>query len=176
VSVRKTINEHPAASASVGIGLCLLVGLLLVWQSFGGRSTALTIYAGKAFFSDDDGQTWFLDDVSKLPPYDHNGKQAYRALLFRCGTDKPFIASIAKYSDAELKDFAAHLAVMAQREPGRPPITEAPPPEIALELKKPGDTKWLDPHSAAAYQRLSAPLCPDGSAATTVQPADADAH
>ena len=35
------------------------------------------------YFSDDDGKTYFQDDASKIAPFDHNGKQAVSAYLFR---------------------------------------------------------------------------------------------
>jgi len=32
----------------------------------------------EAYYTIDDGTTWFVDDAQKIPPFDHNGKTAYR--------------------------------------------------------------------------------------------------
>jgi len=35
-----------------------------------------------AFYTDDDGQTYFADNVYKFPPWDHDGKQANMAMVY----------------------------------------------------------------------------------------------
>lgn len=181
MGIRQTINDHPAISGSIAGAVCLLVVALLFWENSGHRTTPLTQYANKAFYSDDDGQTWFIDDVSKLPPFDHNGKPACRAMLFRCGTGKPFVGYLAKYSDAELKEIATLTASLQQRTPGATPAFGGEP-DFPMDVKKPGDTHWIpgtaatNPQQAAAYQHVVVPVCPDGNAITAVLPADADAH
>jgi hypothetical protein len=182
LGIRKAINDHPAFSASLGAGLCVLMAVLLLSESGRpGRSSALALYAGKAFYSDDDGESWFIEDLSKVPPFTHDGKPAYRAMLFRCGTGKPFLGYLGKYPDAELKEVAALRAAQAQRDPSRPP-NFMPAPGMPMDVKKPGDTQWFpasagtDAQRTAEYRRMLAPVCPDGSPASAVSPADADAH
>jgi hypothetical protein len=36
----------------------------------------------KACYTDDDGKTWFVDSAYKVVPFDHDGNQAFRALVF----------------------------------------------------------------------------------------------
>jgi hypothetical protein len=181
VDIRSSINENPGRSTAIAGGL-LVVAAVVMWEIFVGASgSPLSAYANKAFFSDDDGKTWFIDDASNLPPFDHDGKKAYRAALFRCGSGKPFIAYLEKYSDAQIKRLAEQRTVDATRTPNQSP-GGAPPSDILMDVKRPGDRGWLpaadatDPQKASAYRNVLVPVCPDGSVITVVLPADADGH
>src|SRR5439155_23406719 len=54
-------------------------------------------------FSDDDGKTYFADDVYKAYPFDHNGKQAYRAYVYRAGSGTPFVGYLGREGGMEVK-------------------------------------------------------------------------
>ena len=97
------------------------------------------------FFSDDDGATWFIDDNTRIPPFDHDGKPAYRAEVFECGSGKPFVAYLEKFTDAKKQQIQAELADHPENLPG---LLQTP-----MEVKKPGDPKWLSPDAPA--DRLS---------------------
>jgi hypothetical protein len=166
MDIRKSINA-------------LLVSLLLIWRVFGGRSAA-EANQGKAFFSDDDGKSWFVDDDSKLPPFEHNGKTAYGAAVYRCLTGKPFVAYLEKYSDSQLAKIAAEKQEYAQQHPDSAPMTGVP--YYPMDVKKPGEPQWFPAtadgghYNAAAYQRVTKLVCPDGSSQVTmVRPSDNDA-
>ncbi len=180
MDIRKTLNEKPALRLAVAGAVCAVALALLAWQFSGGRSPDAG-YAGKTFFSDDDGKSWFIDDESKLPPFDHNGKQACRAAVYRCGSGKPFVALLEKYSDKQLADFEQQKKAAAERDP------KAPPPkgmslQTPMEVKRPGDSGWTpcpgEPKfDNAAYQKVVNPVCPDGSGTMTiVHPSDPDAR
>src|SRR5579862_9820782 len=98
MNIRKKMNEKPALGLAIAGAICAVAIAFFAWQ-FSGRRSVDAAYAGKTFFSDDDGRSWFIDDESKLPPFDHNGKQACRAAVYRCGSGKPFVAYLQKYSD-----------------------------------------------------------------------------
>ena len=151
----------------------------MILHLFRGRSAA-DAGAGKAFFSDDDGKSWFIDDDSKLPPFDHDGKTAYGAAVYRCLTGKPFIVYLKKYTPAQLTRIAAEKKDYAQRYPDRPPMTGVP--YYPMDVKKPGESQWIHATAeggkfdAAEYQRVTKLVCPDGSSQiTAVRPADSDA-
>ena len=73
----------PAFAPAAGIGIAVLVvgGILIALQLRGGPNSNAGLpqaAGGKGFFTDDDGATFYVDDITNIPPYDHNGKKAYR--------------------------------------------------------------------------------------------------
>jgi len=179
MDIRKSINDSPRLGAGIAAA-AVLASLLIIWHVFGGRSAA-EADAHKAFYSDDDGKTWFIDDDSKLPPFDHDGKTAYGAAVYRCLTGKPFIVYLKKYTPAQLTRIAAEIKDYADRHPGSPPSTGVD--YYPMDVKKPGESRWIPAtaegghYDAAAYQRVTKLVCPDGSSQiTVVRPSDSDAE
>jgi hypothetical protein len=50
-----------------------------------------------AFYSDDDGQTYFKDSIYRLAPFDHNGKIADIAVVCTDGT-RNFVGYLERYT------------------------------------------------------------------------------
>ena len=83
----------------IGVGVLVFGALLIAFQLHGSGSSVAASTSTKAFFSNDDGKTWFTDLATKLPPFDHSGSQAYRVEVFRCGpSGKPFVVCLESYS------------------------------------------------------------------------------
>lgn len=55
-------------------GVIFLAIAAIIWQGFGDRRRL--VINTTMFYSDDDGKTWFVDDMTRIPPFDHNGKQS----------------------------------------------------------------------------------------------------
>lgn len=163
LGVRERINDNRGIT-SVIVGIIVLCALAL------GLRGACSPYgdAGggfqRAFFSIDDGQTWFPDDASKIPPIEHEGKTAYRVKVFKCPDGKEFVSHLERYNpdakkriEAVVRDGSAKSggAMIPDMELGR-----------ALEVKKPGEKKWIrwTPETSEQYTRTMSPKCPDGSA------------
>ncbi len=166
MGIRQTINQSPKLTGVIAGVIALLALFLIAWNLFG-HGNAQNTYRGKTFFSDDDGGTWFIDDASRLPPFDHNGKTAYRAVLYRCGSGKPFVAYLGKYSDAQLARMDEMKKEIAARDPGEDP--ERLVANLPMDVKKPGDSKWeagFAPKGAnydpAAYEKVTTVVCPQG--------------
>src|SRR5438045_2449836 len=109
MSIREKMNKHPMASTVITI-VGLAAGLyLVIWAQrfFGPPSIAVT----KAYYTTDEGKTYFADDLDKIYPFDHGGKQAYRAVVFRCNHDeKPFVVAIMRINDAGRSKFAEYYS------------------------------------------------------------------
>jgi hypothetical protein len=164
MGIRETLEKNRTA-VIVLVALLIVICLgVIYWEAQGPRQ-AVVLLAGKVFYSDDDGQSWFFDDSSKGSPFDHHGKQAYRALVFRCPGGGPFVAFLAKYSDQQKAQDAADLT---HAPPGTPSRLLGMVPQ---DLKKPGDSKWetVARPSETGYPQVK---CPDGQVATLVQPTD----
>lgn len=180
MNIRETINQKPKLTVIVASTISLLAVFVVIWDLFGTRASARKTYAGKTFFSDDDGQTWFIDEESHLPPFDHNGKTAYRAVLYRCGSGKPFVAFLGKYSDAQFARMAEMKKQIADRDSGEDP--ERLFTSIPMDVKKPGDSKWVvglapkvGTYDGRAYEKITTVVCPEGSGTPVmVQVSDSD--
>jgi hypothetical protein len=152
--MRELINKYPLAAGAFVV-VALAVGVIAVLRGAGGRSNTI---AGGAFYTDDDGKSYFVDDAAKVTPFDHNGKPAVKAYVFSCG-GKRSVHYIERLTDVGQKAAQDSL----QKSGGHTfeiPDTLAP---RAYEYKRPGEAAWR--------YKIPGPLdCPDGKPAELVTP------
>jgi hypothetical protein len=163
------MNERPTIKISAAV-LVIALAAIAIWSHF--RSPEAR-NSGKTFFSDNDGQTWFLDSDQLIPPFDHNGKQAVAAKVYRCGWSKPFVGFLEKYSDAQ----RALVEQSRQSQLNHDATARTPMVlETSMDVKKPGDPNWVRGGSEpAVYLKVTTVVCPDGSGTPTiVRPSDTD--
>jgi hypothetical protein len=132
-----------------------MITAVLIWQS---RSRNGAIEA-KAFYTDDDGRTWFVDDAAKLSPFDHQGKLAFRCYVYQTAQGMKFVVCEAKLPDEQRK------ALINADTKGRPPLM---PSNAKLLLKQPGETEWHDGGPAEALRIFEHIKAPDGSGSVTL--------
>ena len=118
----------------------------------------------KAFYSTDDGKTWFADDDDKIFPFDYNGQQAYRVDVYKRSDGNEFVADIERYTDSAR---AKLTALRAQPNPDSRAIASVI--DSGLQIKRPGDTKWYSVHSEQGSD-IMALSSPDGSPVVGVTP------
>jgi hypothetical protein len=168
VGVRQWLNQNSKFAIGAVVGAVIVTvasAAAVIWWS--GNRPDGAAHANLAFFSVDDGKTWFPEDLKQLPPFDKDGKQALRAYVFRCGDGgKPFVACLARYAPQTRKQLAALHA-----RDGRPvdPLILRQLELDGLEVKAPGQSAWLRRSNPRA-EELIMPTCPDGSAAQPVMP------
>jgi hypothetical protein len=160
--VRETLNKHKGVAAAVAVVLLGAGVALAIWANGSGIPGPLK----RAYYSDDDGKTYFADDFDKIYPFDHNGKQAYRASVCQCSSGKPFVLYLQRLTDST-KSQLMNLS------------SKANDPEVAatianlrsngIELKKPGGTKWISPANAGPEDAIT-PSCPGGGVAREIYP------
>lgn len=102
----------------------------------------------RAYYSDDDGKTYFADDVKQGFSFDHGGNTAYRAFVYRCNSGKPFVGLLARTTEPSGPKPADPNPV-GKRQAGPPP---------PMEVRKPGTTKWVSTLSPE-YQPLLQSVC-----------------
>lgn len=164
MGIRQTMNENPGVSIGVTAGIILLVIVVIVWELAGGKKSNGVANLNQSFFSTDDGKTFFADDVSKLPPFMKDGKPAYKAVVFRCGTGQPFVAYLERFTEDGKKK-----AEEARQKTGRPYGGMA---AGLLEVKKPGQPNWvrLNGESSKQWSEIMKVTCPDGGSPEPVLP------
>ena len=99
-------------SGRYGIGvavLALMVGVLLLAFQLQGRTSGAAPAASKAFYTDD-GKNFFKDTINKVPPFDHNGKMAYRADVFKGADGKEFVGLVYRYTANGKRDIENYIA------------------------------------------------------------------
>ena len=107
--MRERLNENKKLGLGVVAAIFLLAIALLGLQLRGGGSN-IPPPPTTAFFTDDNGKTFFKDDINKLAPFDHNGKQAYRADVFRNPDGREYVGLIYRFTDAGRKEMEAYLS------------------------------------------------------------------
>jgi hypothetical protein len=156
MTVRETLNRRPWATGAFFASAVVLLAMIGLHACGGPPKRAAG--PGKAFFTVDDGKTWFADDATKLPPFDHEGKTAYRAQVFRCGTGEAFVGFMESYSSENQKQLQAAV------DSHSPDLVDLES-ELHAMVKKPGDARWVtfSPGADAEYRKVLLATCPDGS-------------
>ncbi|HEV2295217.1 MAG TPA: hypothetical protein VGR35_15295 [Tepidisphaeraceae bacterium] len=114
------------------------------------------IVPASAYFTTDDGQTWFADDINKIPPFEKDGKPAYRVYVYRAADGRQFVSHLERYTP-EAKEKMEEA--MRPGGGGADPVLMDEVMLDGIEVKKPGDKEWVkqsDPRAAKAME-LKAP-------------------
>jgi hypothetical protein len=154
--VREKINQHRRATAGIVVAVVALVSSVIVMQVLAGRR-AFPTSAPEAFFSVDDGQTFFAASSENVAPFDFQGKQAVRAYVFECA-GKRFVGYVERYT------IPARATLINEKKST---------PELQIhgrELKKPGEATWVSSGDFAAIAKVTDVRCPDGRAPEPVEP------
>lgn len=157
MGVRQWFNENPRMTAGIAAAVVLVAVGLVVVQVLASRPK-IQSNLPDAYFTDDDGKTFFTANSASVAPFDRYGRPAVRAYVYECGGQR-FVGYLERYN-AE-----AHKAMLAG--------TATPQHQIyGRELKRPGETKWLKSGDFAAVDQLAEVKCPHGGAHGTPQPVE----
>ena len=141
MGVRQFLNKNKPVAYTLVVVLLAGTAALVYWLN----GDAMPSNLQKAFYSDDDGKNWFVDSISRVPPFDHGGKQAYMAMVYKAGSNPPFVAYLLSFTPEGQKKLQALYAL--PKSPG----TDAQAGQIkdATSLvKKPGSSEWVPMTSA----------------------------
>ena len=88
-------DEKKKYGFGVAAAVLLIAAVALGYQLVGGRENGAAAPVAKtAFYTDDGGKSFFKDDINKIPPFDHNGKQALRCDVFTDPSGKQFVGLV----------------------------------------------------------------------------------
>jgi hypothetical protein len=164
MGIRETINQKPQI-VTLATVLIIVVALgYIVFQFIGGSGSpsGSASSSGDAFYSTDDGKTYFADDASNMPPFEKNGQKAYRAYVFTCdGGKTKFVSYLERIPDAAMAEINKLKAQRGQNAPPPSPSMLAMIAQQSVEIKQPGQAKWISKRDPAA-QAILAVKCPDG--------------
>jgi hypothetical protein len=165
VGIRETLQKRPSLAAAAA-GVMIVGGAIAIYvqaRDFGSSGE------GRAFFTTDDGKTFFADRNTRLAPFEKDGKQAVRAHVFECGGQR-VVGYLSCYRPEAIR---ATQEPKAARDAGQPP----PNPQAlaavgtaGLLLKRPGDPGWVSQADAALATQVRLFRCPDGSTPEELEP------
>jgi len=133
----------------------LIFGLLVIGRQLFGGGSRLVVSA-RMYFSDDDGKTYFVDRGDRITPFDHNGQPAVGAVVYRCGTGKPFVTFLMRYTDDARTELEAAQARSSDE--FRRAVLSA---QRQVEVKQPGGRDWVSIDSVEG-RKIIGPKCPNG--------------
>ncbi len=161
MGIREQLNQNPAITTGVTIGIIVIALGFIVWQLFGGSGGPSPVT--EMYYTVDDGQTRFADDATKVAPFDHDGKEAVRCYVFKCSDGKEFVAYMERMTkDAKAKYEAAVKAQQNPNENGQAMMEAEMLAIEGTEVKKPGESKWVRRNSPEG-ERVTIINCPDGN-------------
>jgi hypothetical protein len=166
--LREYIEAHRwIFGASAAVGMMLIAVLYWRWNT---RPNDVTRSLTLAWYTADDGKTWYSDDKSLTPPFDRDGKTSVRAFVFTCDEDKhEFVGYLERYTPEAKQAIENSLtAVKTEKEPPPAGLFDTLA-KTGIEVKRPGDSTWINVSSpkAASIRKVA---CPAGQTLQPVYP------
>lgn len=153
--IRETLEKHKKAATAAAVCLLMTGIAAMIWAN----SSGIPGPQKRAYYSDDDGKNFFVDDFDRIFPFDHNGKPAYRATVCQCSNGKPFVAFLLRYTDSAK---AQLTALSGKSNDPEAASTIAYLHANGTEMRRPGDTKWVSQNNPGSGDALTI-KCPDGN-------------
>jgi len=161
--IRQRIGEKKGAGVALGVGLILVAAIALAVQHMPEKKADLN----QAFFTTDDGETWFADSAYRVAPFEHAGKEAVIAQVYSyAGGNKQFCAYLAKYTpEAKQKLEPAIAKAKANNEPPSSAalFRDHNFMKSAMLVKARGTTQPWVPMTDPKAQEIMSIRSPDGS-------------
>jgi hypothetical protein len=163
MGIREKVSEKPGIVLAIVIA-CVLAAAGIVAATFWPQKKA---DLSQAFYSDDDGVTWFSGSTYLVPPFEHNGKTAVVAEVYSYDDGKKlFCAYLARFTEKAKTQLEGALAD-AQRN-GKSPESVglyADPNFMknGTEVKLPGSNNPWIPYNDPRAREIFSIHSPDGT-------------
>lgn len=161
--------RRPGVKAAVGVAILLLA--LGGWSLFGRSPAEMSSPPNpdRAWYTIDDGKTWFADAADKITPFEKDGKQACRVYLHSFDGGKTTVATkLERFTDKAAKALTSiRAAILKSHEPvieDREAEWHTP---ACVEIKRPGETLWKSAASEAAVKSCN-PVDPKNPSAVAM--------
>ena len=162
MGIRETLNRNPAITTGGTLLIIVIaVGFIIYSSISGGAPKPPT----QAYFSTDDGKTYFADDINKIAPFQKDGKEAVKAYVFSCDNGKnPFVAYLERFTPeakAQVEKFNEEM----KKNPNQPPSDPGMMGmlyQTGTEVKKPGGKTWVKMNDFQQFGQITMINCPNG--------------
>jgi hypothetical protein len=157
MSARVFLNRHPVLTVVLVLVLTALAVTSIVYQLR--PESEISQIPLRDYYTVDDGETWFVDEVNKATPFDHGGKPAVGARLFTCDGGKTrFVGYLEKLPDGAVDAYRSRMHVSAADVPEADEVAAV----IGSLVKRKGDAQWVPSSDAERFAEIERVRCPDG--------------
>jgi hypothetical protein len=162
MSLRDRIEQRPQVFVPIAL-VVIVATLFFALRSHHAGDMAIP---SAAYYSTDDGATFFTDAANRISPFGHQGTPAYRAMVYTCDGGKTrFVAYLQRLTEEARRRVAIS---------GNSSLDSAAIDRLGvadIEIKKPGSNNaWINRTNLSAAAAITAVHCPDGSPATLCEP------
>jgi hypothetical protein len=181
--IREMMSRHALATTVVAAVVVLLAAGWIAFQMPEPPPTRPP-NPTQDFYTTDDGKTWFRGPPGQPAPFDHDGKPAVKAYVYRCGGTE-FVVYLEEFTPDAMRvieDMEQRVADLATRPtaPGEPgPAAQAgmirsrtmyQVSMFGREVKRPGDATWTSVGDTQAVAAIQQPKCPHNDRSHTPEP------
>jgi hypothetical protein len=157
IGLRESLSKHKRIAVAAAV-VVVAAAAVLAWRSIAVPSATQAAATVQAYYSADDGNSFFAAAADLIPPFELEGKTAYRAAVFTCdGGKTKFVGYLERFPPGAKKQLDAAQQALKTGAKGAGP---SPMAASSVEVKKPGATnKWVSRHSreAAAVLNVTPP-------------------
>lgn len=155
MNIREKLQKNPAIVAGAAGIITVAAIVSIVMQAR--NNSAL---GGQAYFTVDDGQTFFTDSKLNVAPFDKGGKQVVRAHVFRCG-GKLVVGYVSRYTAEALQVMEDVKIAKAEKRPPKNIGALMSLSSTGVEVKKPGaGNPWVRGTNGAKALEVRLFKCP----------------
>lgn len=162
MGIRETINKNPQVVTSITLVMIGAALLGMGWQLVCDRVPEEMV-GDQAYYTVDDGKTLFVDSGQRIPPFEVNGQQAVRAMVYTCdGGRSRFVGYLQRYSQQTLDALAA-MPTTAEATDRKSDYRKFAILSQGVEAKRPGEEQWIPLAMDERFQAVMNVACPDGT-------------
>lgn len=140
MGIRETLNtQGKPVTTVVVLALLASAATIIYYQSGSGDPQG----SGPAFYSVDDGKSFFEADSANIPPFTHEGKEAIQALVYTDDGGKTrFVGYLMRFTPRGIQYLRESRAkAAASKKPTLPGYDHEL--QANTEVKRPGDKAWV---------------------------------
>jgi hypothetical protein len=165
MSIREAIEKKPAVSIVASLVIIAGTIFFIARNNLSGPPTA----SSSAYYTTDEGHTTFVDGLNRIPPFDHDGKLAYRVWMFTCdGGQTLFPGYLERYTPSARARLEAAMTKDTSDNGRSFPAGVGP---SDTEVKKPGEgNPWVSRSNLAEASKVTRVSCPSGGDPEIVMP------
>ena len=98
MGIRETLNRNTGITIGAVGGIIVLAVIYIVYFVSSDRPS-LASGPSKAFYTIDDGKSYFVESADKVPPFEYQGKSAVLCHVFTCDKGKTrFVGYLQRYT------------------------------------------------------------------------------
>jgi hypothetical protein len=148
MGVREWLDKNRRTMVGIVAALVIIAIGSVVYQVLANRPK-FPSGSPDAYFTVDDGKSYFPESSDNIPPFDYKGQPAVRACVYECG-GKRFVGYMERYTPEARK-------TLLEKKQSTPQLET-----YGREVKRPGSTSWIKASDTASGKIIDV-RCPDGS-------------